>query len=66
MFGLEPRIELATSAFPSDLLENIEDEDELQRVIEINVRQNEAEILAEEEHVNSTRISQERSSQKYV
>jgi hypothetical protein len=34
MFGIEPRIGLTTSALPSTVIKDIQDEDELQKVIE--------------------------------
>jgi hypothetical protein len=46
MFGIEPRVELTTSELPSAIIKNIQDEDELQKVIDqVNAKeeQNETE-----------------------
>ena len=51
MFGTVPSLGITTSALPSDVLRNIEDEEEFQRVTEdMNAQQNAAEICGEEEN----------------
>jgi hypothetical protein len=52
MFGIEPRVELRTSTLPSEVVQNIEDEDEFEVVIEqINAQQEQIENCEEEEEV---------------
>jgi hypothetical protein len=50
MFRIEPRVELTTSALPSAVIKNLQDEDELQKVIEqLNAKEEENETDDEEE-----------------
>jgi hypothetical protein len=52
MFGIEPRVGLTTSTLPSEVVQNIEDEDELEEVIEqINALQEQIENSEEEEEM---------------
>jgi hypothetical protein len=52
MFGIEPRVGMTTSTLPSEVVQNIEDEDELEEVIEqINAQQEQTENGEEEEEV---------------
>jgi hypothetical protein len=56
MFGIEPRVGL-TSTLPSEVVQNIKDEDELEVVIkQINAQQEQIENCEEEEEIAGTSL----------
>ena len=55
MFGSQARVGITTSALPSDVLRNVENEKDLQRVIEdMTAQQNEVETSGVEEEMAVT------------
>ena len=65
MFGIEPGVGIISSALPSDVLRNVEDEEDLQRVIDdMNAQKNETETSDEEENEAISSVTANTSGRK--